>query len=106
MSRKKIKILFGLVILTGWILLFTGLIYVPVWGWIILALITLFFYLNVTELSYGRKKSSEKIFKDMEDYMEKKAEEKFSKKAEVSNEEKENKEEEYDFGEDIEIIKK
>ncbi len=103
-KRTSYKIIIGLIILGGWVLLLTGILRVPAWVWFIYVGITLIFYLTSTKSRIKKSRTIKGTIDDMEDYMERKAEERFGKSDDEEKSEEE--EEEYDFGDDIEIIKK
>jgi len=103
-KRKSYKIIIGLIILGVWVLLLTGILRVPAWVWFIYVGITLIFYLTSTKSQIKKSRTIKGTIKDMEDYMERKAEERLGKSEE--NEKSENEEDEYDFGDDIKVIKK
>lgn len=103
MERKtKLKI-FAVLIILAWIISISGIIKVPALIWLLLIIVTFLFYLSITKDTFRRKGSLEDVVDDMEEYMERKAEKNLgeSEEQETSDEEKE----EYDFGDDIEIIK-
>lgn len=103
MERKKFyKISIVLLIIIFWGLLISGIFRIPVFGWLILTMITFIFYLVITGYTFQRRGSLKNVVNDMENHMERKAEERLGK----DEEEKDSEKEEYDFGDDIEIIKK
>lgn len=105
MEKKKFcKIITGLAILIAWIILLTGLFVPSVFVWLLLIIITAIFYLSITKRSYRRRKSIQDVVADMDDYMERKAEERLGKAE--KQEKSEDEEDRYDFDDDIEIIKK
>jgi len=102
-KRTSYKIIIGLIIMGGWVLLLTGILRVPAWVWFIYVGITLIFYLTSTKSRIKKSRTVKGTIEDMEDYIDRKAEERYGKNEEERSEEEE---EEYDFGDDIEIIKK
>lgn len=71
--------IFKLIILSAiigtWIVLIAGFIKVPYYVWLLLSLISILFYLSVTERSRFRKGKEKDVIKNMEDYLDRKAEE-------------------------------
>ncbi len=117
MNRSKKLILTGLLIAAGWIIIFSGILGLPIYAWLFMAFVTMIYYFFLTSgksWMYRDKGSIEDIVNDMEDYMERRAEQteiKELKKAESqdnTNDKNNDTEEkdEYDFGDDVEIIKK
>lgn len=103
MERKKFyNILVGILILIGWFIFMLRLIILPAFVWVLLALFSLLYiHFNFTPKEYDIKKgSTEEVIQDLEEYMERKADEKFG------SDDEEETEDEYDFDEDIKIIKK
>lgn len=103
-KRKSYKITFGLIILIVWVLLLTGLLMLPAWAWLILAAATVIFYFSSTQRSQKRSRFLGDVIEDMDEYMERRAEERLGKPDEQENSEEEK--DEYDFDDDIKIIKK
>lgn len=93
-----------------WIVALSGLIPMPSYSWLVLTVITLIVYFVLTRYHSYRKGDMEEVVQDMEDYMERKAEdteiefEGVERGEATSNEEKEE-EQKYDFGDDVKIIK-
>lgn len=96
------KIIIGILLIFSWIILLFGVIRVQPFVWILLVIITAIFYLALTRDSYRRKKSMRDVVSDMDDYMERKAEERLGNK-DLSDEKNS---EEYNCDDDIKIIKK
>lgn len=105
MDRRTVKLLGGITILVSWIILISGIINAPSFIWILLLIITFIFYIGSTRHVSKSRKSPNEVIEDMEDYMERKAEERLGK---TKNDESSKKQEEneYDFDDDIKIIKK
>lgn len=101
-KKKSYKLIIGVCIIVVWILVLTGILRVPAFIWLFLIIISIIFYLTFTKTSLTRSKSLNNVIEDMDDYMERKAEEKLGS----DKEEKDSEEDEYDFDDDIEIIKK
>ncbi len=105
-KRTKVYIIAGIIIL-AWMILILGIIEAPAFVWLALVIVSFVFYLSATGYQFRRRGSLEEVMDDMEDYMESKAEETEMKELEGDPSKKtESEEEEYDFGDDIEIIKK
>ena len=113
-ERWKITVLVILIVM--WIILLLGIIPLPPYSWLVLTGFTLIMYFVLTREYTTRKGNLEEVIDDMEQYMEKKAENteielKGVEREEVtSDEEKEDKEDKekeqkYDFGDDVKIIK-
>jgi|GEM_PF-6326277 len=106
MEKKNFcKILLGIIILISWMVLFFGITYIPAFIWILLVIITFVFYIGVSKYTFRRRQSTMDVIRDMEDYMEKKAEEQLGEKVNTESQKDED-EEKYEFDDDIEIIKK
>lgn len=103
--RTQAKLLGGITILVSWIILISGIINAPSFIWLSLIIITFIFYIGSTRHVSKSRKSPNEVIEDMEDYMERKAEERLGE-AENDKSSKKQEESEYDFGDDIEIIKK
>lgn len=103
--RTKVKMIIGLIIVISWIVLISGIIHLPAFIWFLLIIITFIFYIGSTGYKFRRKKSPEDIFEDMEEYMERKTEKRLGKPENSESQEEEDKEE-YEFDDDIMIIKK
>jgi len=97
---KSKKGILGLIIIITWVLILSGILRIPDSIWLILVIISIISYLAISGRSFRRDRSLDSVIKDMDEYMERKAEEQFSE-----DEEKEF-EEEYNFEDDIKIIKK
>lgn len=105
MKRKKsYKVLIGIILFIMWIILLSGIIHFPPFIWFLLVIITFVFYIGSTGPLFRGKRSPKDSIEEMEDYMERKAEEQLGKtENEESSEDQD--EEEYEFDDDIKIIK-
>ncbi len=105
-----------------WVILLSGILPLPPYSWLVLTGITLIIYFALTRGHPNRKGDIEEVMKDMEDYMERKAEnteielegvereeksegETSSKSIDEKSKDEEKKEDKYDFGDDVKIIK-
>lgn len=107
MERKKLyKILLLIIIILSWVLLFSGLITVPPFIWLVLVMVTFLFYIGVANYAIrGRQGAAlQEVVNDMEGYMERRAQERLR---EPENDESLDEDDlDEDLGEDIKIIKK
>ncbi|MFW5927679.1 MAG: hypothetical protein ACOCSL_00645 [Thermoplasmatota archaeon] len=122
--EKKWKVYILLIVIAVWVILLSGIFPLPSYSWLVLTAITLIIYFALTRGHPHRKGDIEEVIKDMEDYMERKAEnteiefegvekEEVKSEAESSSEksidedssDEEKKEDKYDFGDDVKIIK-
>lgn len=103
--RTKVKVIAGITILVVWIILVSGITRAPAFIWFLLIIITFIFYIGATSSRFKRRKSSKAVMEDMEDYMRRKAEERLGE-TKNKNSSEEQDEEEYDFEDDIKVIKK
>lgn len=104
--RTKVKVIGGITLLVSWLLLISGIIKTPPFIWFLLIIITFIFYIGSTSHSSKSRKSPEELIEDMEDYIERKAEERLGESENGDSQKKKDREDEYDLGDDIEIIKK
>jgi len=85
-KRSKIKLIGTMIIIAAWVVLITGIIKAPPSIWMILLFVSIIFYIAVTKRTYKRKRNIKKVIEDMDEYMEKKAEEINKKELEGSDE--------------------
>ena len=120
--EKKLKVYIILIVIAVWIVVLSGVFPLPPYSLLVLTGITLILYFAVTKSHHHRKGDIEEVMKDMDDYMERKAEnteieiEGVNKEAESEDgtssksideesKDKKKKEDKYDFGDDVKIIK-
>ena len=85
-KKSRVKLTGTIIIIVGWIVLLTGIIKAPLSIWMILLFVSIIFYIAVTKRTYKRKRNIKKVIEDMDEYMEKKAEEINKKELEGSDE--------------------
>lgn len=73
-KRKYYKIIFAFIIVSIWMIFFTGLVRLSAQGWLLLTIVTLIIYLVSTKF-YFRRKSIKDTINKMEVYMENRAKE-------------------------------
>jgi len=74
MMETKSKVIILLFILSIWMVVFLGLIPLSPYGWLLLIGTAIFVYIFLTRKRRFRKGNLEKVVEDMEEYMERKAE--------------------------------
>jgi len=104
-KEKFYKIVIGIIILICWIILLSGIINLPAFIWFFLIIVTFIFYIGATNYTLRSRKKTEYVVSDMEDYIERRTAESLGK-TDDNNSSDEQDENEYDFGDDIKIIKK
>ena len=85
-KKSKVKLTGTMIIIAAWIVLLTGIIKAPLSIWMILLFVSIIFYIAVTKRTYKRKRNIKKVIEDMDEYMEKKAEEINKRELEGSDE--------------------
>lgn len=104
----------GLILLIAmWVVVLSGAIPLPPYSWLVLTGITVIMYFVFTREHTYRKGNIEEVMEDMEDYMERKAENteielegvEREKSVDEEKEDEKEKEKKYDFGDDVKIIK-